>query len=175
MLQRPENTEYNAYFQRYIDLVPVGNFNELYHDNTEGLVTLFSTIPIDLHGFRYAEGKWTAKDMLMHIIDTERVFSYRMLVAARGDGETPLHRMEEDAYAANVDVSSRSMESLLDEFKVVRKSIEYLLVNISEEKSRFLANAITYKVTARALAYITIGHASHHMNILRERYLSVQS
>jgi hypothetical protein len=113
--------------------------------------------------------------MLMHIIDTERVFSYRMLVAARGDGETPLHRMEEDAYAANVDVSSRSMESLLDEFKVVRKSIEYLLVNISEEKSRFLANAITYKVTARALAYITIGHASHHMNILRERYLSVQS
>mgnify|MGYP000011628944 FL=1 len=175
MIRKPETTEYNAYFQRYVDLVLPGvPFEELFRNNTEEVVSLFGHTPGTLHDFRYAEDKWTVKQMLMHIIDTERVFSYRMLVAARQDPETPLHRMNENFYASHADVSNRSMEDLLEEFRTVRKAMEFLFTSLTDEQSRFMANAVTYKVTARALAWITVGHASHHMNILKERYLSAK-
>jgi len=172
MIQRPENNEYKSYFQRYVDLVQEGHFEDIFKQNTEEMIAVFSHIPSDLHTYRYAEGKWTIKDMLMHIIDTERVFSYRMLVAARHDIETQLYSMNENFYAANMHTETRSMESLIEEFKAVRKSTEMLLLNLSDEQSRFLANAMSYQVSARALGYITVGHAMHHMNILKERYLS---
>jgi uncharacterized damage-inducible protein DinB len=175
MIQRPTVNEYNTYFQRYIDLVPEGELPALFDRNTHETISLFSHLPSNLHNFRYAEGKWTVKEMLMHIIDTERVFSYRMLVAARGDAATPLHKMEENLYAAHVDVSQRSLPSLLEEFSVVRKSMKFLIDNLSDEQSMFLADAITYKVSARALAFITVGHAMHHMNVLNERYVGKSS
>ncbi len=107
----------------------------------------------------------------MHMIDTERGFSYRILVCARGDGNTPLHPMDEDMYAANVDVTNRTMESLIKEFEVVRDSAILLFENLTDAQSKFLGDNISHKISARALGYILIGHVKHHNNVIKERYL----
>ena len=107
----------------------------------------------------------------MHIIDTERVFSYRGLVAARGDVSTPHYRMDEELYARNVDVSNRSLQSLISEFKAVRASTQQLFENISEAQSKLPCNIVTHPMTARAIGYFVIGHIQHHLNIIQERYL----
>ena len=170
-MKRPESNEYNPYFQLYIDLVPDGDFFNLFTQNTIEVIRFFENIPTNKHNYRYAENKWTIKAVLMHIIDTERIFSYRALVAARGDNITQIQTYDDDAYARNVDVTNRSMESLLEEFKAVRKSAEILFENLTDDQSKFMANAVNYKITSRALAYIMIGHIQHHLNVVKERYL----
>jgi hypothetical protein len=170
-MQKPEVKEYNPYFKNYIDLVQEGYFLSLLSNNTNETISFFENIALDKQDYRYAKGKWTIKEILMHIIDTERVMAYRALVASRGDNKTPLPSVDEDLYAANVDVSKRTMADLLLEFKAVRSATEILFKNITEEQSNFLANAVTYQITARAIGYIMIGHILHHLNIVRERYL----
>lgn len=171
IIKKPEIHEYKPTFQKYIDLVGDGNFPEELEKNKWETIQLFKTIPEEKQNYRYAEKKWTVKEVLMHIIDTERGFSFRTLVGARGDGQMPLHVLDENLYAAHADVTNRSMESLLDEFETVRKSITYLFENLTESQSLFKANYVTYPTTTRAWAYITIGHVKHHNNIIRERYL----
>ena len=106
----------------------------------------------------------------MHIIDTERVFSYRGLVAARGD-ESPHYRMDEELYARNVDVSQRSLPSLFAEFEAVRASTRLLYENLSDAQSKLPCNIVTHPMTARAIGYFLIGHVNHHLNIIEQRYL----
>lgn len=170
-MQRPHPTEYKPYFQRYIDLVPGGSFSDLVADNTKRVIDFFSIIPAEKLDYRYAAGKWTIKDILQHINDTERVMAYRALVTARGDSQTPLHTMDEDFYAANANGSSRSIESLIAEFSAIRESTVHLFSNVSEEQTRAQGNAIDYKVTPRALAWIILGHPLHHINVINQRYL----
>lgn len=174
MIQAPGPNEYKSYFQRYIDLVPQGDFETIFNANTSELIAAFEAIPASMHDFRYAEGKWSVKQMLMHIIDTERVFSYRMLVAGRMDTTTRLYSMDENAYADQADVSGRSLESLIEEFTLVRTSMQMLLFSLDEAHNSFLAQAADSQISARALGYISVGHAKHHLNVLKERYLSVQ-
>jgi len=107
----------------------------------------------------------------MHIIDTERVFAYRTLVCLRGDHITPLHSMDDNLYASNIDVSTRTMESLIHEFGVVRSNSRLLFENVTETQSKFLGNGVTHPFSARALGLIMMGHILHHMNIINERYL----
>lgn len=170
-MQRPTPNEYNPYFQRYIDLVDDGNFMEMLRQNTDNTISYFAEIPADKHEYRYEEGKWTPKEVLMHIIDTERVFNYRALVAARGDSETPLHKMEPDLYAKNAVVTHRTMQSLIMEFNAVRAATEVLYEHMTNEQSERIGNNIAFPITPRALGHIIIGHIHHHVNILNERYL----
>ncbi|HET6226761.1 MAG TPA: GNAT family N-acetyltransferase [Bacteroidia bacterium] len=170
-MKKPDATEYKPYFQRYIDLVKEGDFLTELNANTNETIAFFKNIPENKHNYRYAENKWTIKEVLMHMIDTERGFSYRVLVCARGDANTPLHPMDEDMYAANVDVTHRRMNSLLQEFETVRKSATFLFENLTEAQSKFLGNNITHPISARALGYILIGHVKHHNNVVKERYL----
>jgi hypothetical protein len=107
----------------------------------------------------------------MHVIDTERVFSYRALVAARGDATTPHYRMDEELYARNVDVSQRTLQSLIAEFQAVRSSTEKLFENLTKAQSKSTCNIVTHPMTARALGYFMIGHVQHHRKIIEERYL----
>lgn len=169
-MQRPLSTEYSPAYQKYFDLVPDGNFMELLRQNGEGITQFFERIPSDKHEYRYAEGKWTIKEVFMHIIDTERVFAYRALAAARGD-ESPVYRMDEELYARNVDVSKRAVASLVSEFKVVRSGSEYLFQNLSDEQSRGSCNIVTHPMSVRAIGYFLIGHVQHHAGVVRQRYL----
>ncbi len=170
-MQRPSFNEYNPYFQRYIDLVPLGDFLVLFNENKEKASRFFNSIPSGKHDHRYAEGKWTLKEVLMHIIDTERVMAYRAFVAARADGTTMLHPMDENKYAANVAVANRSMASIIMEFEAVRNATLTIYDHITDAQSEFMARGETHPFTARALGYIMIGHIEHHINIINERYL----
>ena len=170
-MNRPEENEYNPYFQNYIDLVEVGDFYNIFNYNTKQTEDFFNSIQNDKHNYKYADDKWTIKEVLMHIIDTERVFAYRTLVCLRGDNKTPLHSMDDNLYASNIDVTNRNMESLLEEFKVVRANSMLLFENISEEQSKFLGNGVTHNFSARALGLIMMGHILHHIKIIKERYL----
>ena len=101
-MQKPASDEYQASYQKYFDLVAEGNYLNLLRHNSLETIKYFERIPGEKLDYRYAEGKWTIKELLMHVIDTERVFSYRGLVAARGDTTTPHYRMDEELYARNV-------------------------------------------------------------------------
>lgn len=170
-MKRPENNEYNPYFQHYIDLTDTGDFQDSFNKNTQLTTAFFNSVPVEKHDYKYGLDKWTIKEVLMHIIDTERVFAYRTLVCLRGDHTTPLHSMDDNLYASNIDVTSRTMESLLEEFLIVRANSNLLFQNITEAQSMFLGNGITHPFSARALGLIMMGHILHHIHVIKERYL----
>jgi hypothetical protein len=168
----PKPIEYKPEFQKYIDLThrKIGFF-EQFKKNTIETIDFFKSISKDKLNYKYAENKWSVKDILMHIIDTERGFSYRAIVCLRQDNMTPLYGMDEDFYAKNVDVANRSIESLIHEFHIVRQSFIILFENCTEDQSQFLGNGIGHQISARALGFVAIGHCIHHTNVIQERYL----
>lgn len=174
-MKRPIPGEYNPWYSRYIELVPDGDYNSMLRENSKNTIEFFEGIPDVKQDFRYAEGKWSIKDILQHLIDTERVMVYRALVAARADKSTILHNYDENHYAANADVSNRSLDEMLQEFRSLRASTEEFFRNITESQSelraRMLTDAVHHPITARAIGYIIIGHINHHINTIKERYL----
>ncbi len=168
---RPGTGEFNPYFSRYIDLVPQGDFYELLNKNTEEVQWRFESIPREKEDFAYGPSKWSISQMLLHMSDTERVMSFRALLASRGDSEAECPNMDQDLFALNADINGRNLAQLLDEFLTVRKSTVYLLENISPEKSKWRVNVAGHSVSPRALGYVIIGHAIHHLRILETRYL----
>ncbi len=170
-MKKPEVSEYKSSFQYYIDLVDEGSFFDVLNANTKFAIEFFNHVPKELLNHRYEENKWTVKQVFMHIIDTERAFAFKAFVCARGDANTPLHRMDENLYATNIDVTDRKIESLINEFVSVRNHSKSLFEHLSEEQSMFLGNCITYKISARALGFVMIGHVKHHIKIISERYL----
>ena len=171
-MEFPKKSEYYPGYQPYLDLVDTEHFFEQFDKITNETVDLFKSIPIDKLNYKYAKNKWTIKEVLMHIIDTERGFSYRTIVCLRNDNKTPLYGMDEDFYAKNVDVTNRSIESMLEEFEIVRKGFRILFENCTAEQASFLGQGVPYVISARALGYISIGHTKHHLNIIKERYLN---
>jgi uncharacterized damage-inducible protein DinB len=169
-MERPSTGEYAAGYQKYFDLVPEGDYLTLLKQNSTSTIAFFETLSAELLDYKYAEGKWTIKEVFMHIIDTERVFSYRGLAAARGDA-SPHYRMDEELYARNVDPSARSLKSLISEFEAVRGSSEQLYEHLTDAQSKLICNIVTHPMTARAIGYFLIGHVQHHLNVIRQRYL----
>jgi hypothetical protein len=171
-MQRPEKSEYTEYFHTYVSIVPVGDFMNLLRTNSQEMISVYGTLPPEKQEYRYAEGKWNSKELLMHIIDVERVMAYRALVAARNDQKTILHSFDDNWYLANSNIENKTFQQVLDEFKAVRLSTEKFFETLSEEQSKSLANTETYKISARALAYIILGHSMHHHRVFLERYLN---
>jgi uncharacterized damage-inducible protein DinB len=170
-MNRPAITEYAPYFQNIINLVGDGDFFELLHANTGETMAFFKSIPTKAHNHKYAEDKWTIKQVLMHLIDTERAFAFRAFVCMRGDSKTVLYGMDEVLYASNISVENRTMAQLLREFQIIRKATIALFTDITEEQSCFIGNTTGHGITARALGFLMIGHIKHHINIINERYL----
>ena len=170
-MKPPLSNEHNAYFQRYLDLCDDTEFFVQYDNNTRLLVIFLESLPVEKHQFAYAEGKWTILQLFRHIIDCERVFGYRALVAARGDSSL-LPSFDEDNYADAVAVETTSMVNMLKEFTLLRQSNRYLFGNMSEEQNCFTANVNGEPLSARAIAFITIGHVNHHLNVMQERYVN---
>ncbi len=120
----------------------------------------------------YAEGKWTAKDILQHIVDTERIMAYRALRMSRGD-TTPLPGFEEDDFAKNTTASTRTIEDLIEEFASVRQSTIFLFKNMTDAMLLHVGTASNKQITPLALGLTIVGHPIHHLKVLEERYFGL--
>jgi uncharacterized damage-inducible protein DinB len=169
-MQRPESSEYASYYSNYIQHVPEGNAEAILIHSHEETLKLLETLTEEQLKFRYAPGKWSIKEVLGHLTDTERVMSYRLLRIARGD-KTPLPGFEEDEFVAGASFDDLTAQQLLEELNIVRQATLSLLRGITEEAWTRQGTASNQPVSARALLYIIAGHELHHRQVLLDRYL----
>ncbi len=169
MNKRPVVGDYAPFYQNYIDQVPVGNLLEILTENTQRFVTKLQEISNTQWDYSYQAGKWTVKEIIVHIIDTERIMSYRALRVARGDA-TPLPGFEQDDYVQNMNISHRQPSSIIQEFNAVRASTTTLFENMESNVWNNRGVASGHPITVNALAYIIIGHVYHHLQVLKEKY-----
>lgn len=169
-MPKPSLTSYAAYFQHYVDQVPENDLIPAFKNQTAGIQEFLSSITEEKSAYAYAEGKWSIKELLQHVIDTERIFSYRALCFARGE-KINLPGFEENEYAANSHANSRTWISLIHEFVAVRKATELLFESFSEDVVNNAGLSNNNPNTVASLGFITVGHYYHHKKILMERYL----
>lgn len=170
MIQRPSTEEYNAYYEQYIGLVGEGSVTELLAKQLASTTELLSDIPEDQANYRYAEEKWTLKEVIGHISDNERVMSYRLLRAARGD-QTPLAGYEQDDFMNGASFQEWTLSQIIEDYISVRRATLTLLRGLTEAASLRVGVANGSNISARALAYIIAGHELHHLKILQDKYL----
>jgi len=168
-MNRPTADEYPLYYKGYIDTVNDDVLTEL-QLQAESFAAFLRGIPEAKASFAYAEDKWTIKELVGHVIDTERIMAYRLLRISRND-TTPLAGFDENHYVTNAHFSDRSLSSLADEFASVRKSNMFLISTLNEEELSRVGVANEKPISARALLFILAGHLNHHRRILQERYL----
>ena len=167
---RPLTSEYAPYYDRYISRVPDGEIVATLGTQLDETLALFRSIPESRGDFRYAEGKWSIKELIGHVIDGERVFAYRALRFGRGD-TTPLPGFEQDDFVRGADFNKRSLRDLTDEYEHVRRSTISLFGSFEPEAWDRRGTANDDEVSVRGIAYIVAGHERHHIEILRTRYL----
>ena len=167
---KPEETEYLPYYGKYISLVGDTDILDVLGAQLPETLELLRSIPESQAGFRYAPGKWSIKELVGHVIDGERIFSYRALRFARND-RTPLPGYEQDDYIREASFDECALSDLAAEFSSVRQSSLYLFKHLSEEAWTRRGKANDSEVSVRALAYIMAGHEQHHREILRTKYL----
>jgi len=167
---RPESNEYASYYEKYVSLVPDADLVETLERQGAETLALLRGLSEEQGAHRYEPGKWSVKQLVGHVSDGERIFSYRALAFARGDGQA-LPGMEQEEWMAGVDFDARTLSDLADEFAAVRAATLHLLRNLSPEAWSRRGTASDNEITVRALAYIIAGHEAHHVRILRERYL----
>lgn len=165
---RPLPGEFNPYYDKYVSLVPSGNVVGLLEQQPPETVALFKSLSAKAD-FRYAPGKWSVKEMLGHLNDTERIMSYRALRIARGD-KTPLAGFEQDDYIRDGNFGQRTLADLLDEFLAVRQATVALFRHVDAESGARTGVANNSPASVRALAYIIAGHELHHRKVLQEKY-----
>ena len=167
---RPDLFRVGDWYHNYINQVPEDDLIIAFDKQGAALIRFLGNIPSDKYDYRYAEGKWTIKEVLQHIIDAERVFAYRALRFARKDS-TPLPGFDENLFALNAKASDRRWDKLMEELKIVRRSSELLFQSFDEEQLQsngISSNSPNYVL---AIGFIIIGHAMHHQKIIKERYL----
>jgi uncharacterized damage-inducible protein DinB len=169
-MARPDLDLVPSFYHNYINQVLGDNLMKAFKKESPTLFQFIESIPAEKYDYRYAEGKWTIRELLQHMIDAERIFAYRALRFARKD-TTPLPGFDENKYAETSKADKRSWEDLIDEFKVVRKSSEYLFGSFDEDQLYATGISNNNSIPVLALGYIVIGHPIHHMNIIKQRYL----
>ena len=167
---RPEASEYAPYYERYVSLVPDGDVTGTLARQGEEVLALLGGVTEERAGFRYEPGKWSVKEVVGHVIDAERVFAYRAMAIARGD-RAALPGMDQEEYMAGSDFDARTLADLAEEFSHLRRSNVLMLRGLTPAAWSRRGVASGNEVTVRALAYIIAGHAAHHLQVLRTRYL----
>ena len=162
---------YAAHFYPYIKLVQNEDLKTVLEDQMQETEAFFNSIPEEKYLYKYAPDKWSIKEVIQHIIDTERVFAYRALAFSRKDVHT-LPSMDENSYAINSDADKRKFQDLIDEFKAVRQSSIFLFTSFSPSQLNEVGKASDYEMSVKAMGYTIAGHVAHHINILKERYLA---
>jgi hypothetical protein len=168
---KPDPTEYLPYYGKYVSLVPDGDILTVLAKQIEETAGLLNSIPESRGSFRYAPDKWSIKEIVGHMIDTERIFAYRALRFARND-KTPLPGYEQDDYVSNASFDSCRLVDLSSELRSVRQSTVFLFKHLDANAWMRSGLANDSEASVRALAHIIAGHELHHREILRSRYLS---
>lgn len=167
---RPHSSEYAPFYHGYVSAVPEGDVVEILRSGGRELHDAVMAIPEQRGGFRYAEDKWTIREVIGHLIDAERIFTYRAMRIARGD-TTPLAGFEENDYVRTAGSDARTLASLAHEVGALRESTVHLFQSLPADAWVRRGVASGKEISVRALAYIVAGHPQHHLRILRERYL----
>jgi uncharacterized damage-inducible protein DinB len=172
LIPRPEPGEYPPYAGMYIDLLPNdGRLLQHLRANLRTALDLVSSLPEAKLLHRYAPGKWTVKEVLVHVVDDERIYAYRALCFARGE-TAPLPGFEQDDYAALSGANERPLQSILAEYAAVRESTIALFEGLDEAALTRSGVANGNRATVRALGWHIAGHELHHLNLIRNRYLA---
>jgi DinB superfamily len=171
---RPESDEYAPYYEKYVSLVPGHDILATLETQGPQTAAMLSARKQQEGNFCYAPGKWSLKESLGHVIDTERVFAYRALRIARND-KTPMEGFEQDDYVKFGPFGRRSLPDLIEEFSSVRKATLSLFRGLDEAAWTRRGVANKNEVTVRALAYIIAGHELHHRRIFLEKYFSANA
>ena len=167
-ISSPEPSEFNPFYAGYVGKVPPAGPVALLKDQIAAYEK-FRALPEDTGNHRYAEGKWSIKELLGHVADVERLFAYRLLHIARGD-QAPLPGMEEKEWAASAPHDRRPLAAIVDELIAVRRATLALVESLDEAAVARTGTANNAAVSVRALCFVIPGHTQHHLDVLRERY-----
>ncbi len=166
----PSPSEYAHYYSDYVGYVPKENIIKSLNAQMHEFYTLINSVPADKAFFSYKEGKWTLKQVVGHIIETERVFAYRALVFSRAD-KNQLPGMDQNEWMKVSNYGSRTLSNLCNEYLAVRVANIHLFENMTKDMINRKGIASGFEFTVRALAFIIAGHELHHVNIIKEKYL----
>lgn len=166
---RPDLSRVPSFYHNYISHVPQDDLAEAFNVQTPAFIEFIESIPSEKYDYRYADGKWTVKEVLQHIIDAERVFSYRALRFARKD-PTFLPGFDENLFAENAKADKREWKELVAEFKVVRMASEALFSSFDDDQLDATGTANNNSVYVLGIGFILVGHCMHHMKVMKERY-----
>ena len=166
-----QSTEFASYYEKYINLVGEQTLLEALESGIISILAISEKVEkANKEKFSYADGKWSVQDLILHLIDTERIFCYRALCISRKD-KTSFPGFEENDYVVSAKANQRGFESIIAEFVAVRNATISLFESFNDEQMQEIGTASNFPVSARAIGFIISGHQIHHENILNERYL----
>lgn len=165
----PESTEYNDFYEGYISLVTEPNVIQMLIQQGQNVYTLIKRLTSEQADYRYAEGKWSVREVVGHLIDTERIMAYRALSIARGERQS-LPGYDQDDYVEQANFSGRSLQSLSTEYDAQRNANISLFNSFTDEQIKRTGTANDATLSVRAIVHIIAGHERHHLNILKKKY-----
>jgi uncharacterized damage-inducible protein DinB len=163
-------TDYNPYYQPYIDKLGDVDLMDMMENQLENFPKFIQSIPKDKWIYAYGSDKWSVAEVLLHVLDTERVFQYRALRFGRNDS-TSIPGFDQDQYVPESNANDRSMESIIEEYRSIRKSSLTLFSSFNDIILKRWGTANGSKMSVAALGFIMLGHQRHHRDVLRARYL----
>lgn len=170
-MPKPDPSTYLAYFKRYVDQVPEEDLFTAFENQLPVIKPFLDSISEEKSAYAYDTGKWTLKEVLQHMIDTERIFNYRALCIARKEAVS-LPGFDENTYAENSYANTRTWQDMADEFLALRRCTAILYKSFTAEALGFAGKANNNPVTVMSLGFITLGHFYHHKKVMEERYLN---
>ena len=169
-MPKPSLSTIPEWYHKYVNQISESSATDALRANTKKAFDFLEAIPDEKWNYRYAEGKWSIKEMVQHLVDSERIFNYRAVCIARGE-KASLPGFDENEYAATSKADARSKDDLLSEFECVRQSTQKLFASFDEGQLSATGIANNSSVTVNGIGFIIPGHVQHHLNILTERYL----
>lgn len=164
-------TDYEKYIKRYLDLIPSENLLQELQNSGNAITEIYGNLTDEQSNYSYADGKWSLKVLLQHMIDAEKIFNYRALRFARND-KTELPGWDEASYGENSNVASTSLSDLIEEFKTIRNVSCLFFKNLDEELLSRTGSANGNELSVETIGKLIVGHTLHHLNIIKERYLN---
>ena len=168
--RRPTAAEHGEYYQKYISLAKGSDILQSLQESKDVFVEFLQNIPIDKWDYAYRRGKWTIKEVVLHLIDSERVFAYRALRVGRKDA-TPLPGFDQNDFVPASQAAHRTPASLIEEYAAIREASIQFFKNLPLEAFEEIGTASENPISPLAAAYIIVGHQQHHMNLFVEKYL----